>query len=168
MKTNRPKIEVPLEGLDIITDLLSLSVILIMLIYIGLSYSDLPEIIPSHFNAQGEVDGYANKMTIWLVPIVSVVLFVGMYILNKYPHYHNYMVNITEDNALKNYRFSTRIVRFTSLFVMITFAFVAYTMIEVAKGHNFKIGSWFLPIIIGLSIILPIVIFIYHKKINAS
>ncbi|MEY8848915.1 DUF1648 domain-containing protein [Psychroserpens sp. XS_ASV72] len=168
MKTNRPKIIVPREGMDTIVDLLSLSILILTFVYVGLNYSELPEIIPSHFNAKGKVDGYSEKILIWLVPIIAMVLFIGMFIINKYPHHHNYMVNITEDNALKNYRFSTRIIRFTNLFVMLTFAFIAYSMIQAANGQSIAIGSWVLPIIIGFTIILPIVIFVNYKKINKS
>ncbi len=166
MKSNRPKIKVPFETVDIIVELISVTLLIGMLVYVAISYSDLPEIIPSHFNAQGEVDGYSKKMMIWLLPVIGAVLYVGLFILNKYPHIHNYMVNITEENALKNYRFSTRIVRITNLFVIITFAIVVYAMIQSAHGHHIEFGSWFLPFVIGFSVILPIFIFIYQKKIN--
>ena len=78
------------------------------------------------------------------------------------------MVNITEDNALKNYRFSTRILRFTNLFVAIIFAFIQYMMVEQGKGNDIGLGSWFTPVIIIVSIILPIFIVIYQQKINKS
>lgn len=166
MKTGRPKIKIPLQPLDIIIDMTSVTLLILMVVYIVMSYGELPDIIPSHFNAKGEVDGHSDKSQLWLLPSVGIALFIGLFILNKYPHYHNYMVNITEDNALKNYRFSTRIVRFTNLFMSLIFVMISYTMIESAKGESFKLGSWFLPFIIGFSILLPIGILIYNNKIN--
>ena len=166
MKTGRPKIKVPLEGLDVIIDLLSVAVLILMIIYAIMSYSELPETIPSHFNAKGEVDGYSEKSMFWLLPTIGFVLFIGLYIINKYPHLHNYMINITEDNALKNYRLSTRIVRFTNLFIMLIFGFITFTIAQSAKGNTSNLDSWILPFIIGISIILPITILIYQKKIN--
>ncbi len=168
MNSNRPKINVPLEGLDIILDILSATLLLLMVIYTVMSYSELPEIIPSHFDANGKVDGYSNKTFLWLLPGLGLVTLVGLFVLNKYPHIHNYMVNITEDNALKNYRLSTRIVRFTNLFTMLTFAIIVYAMVESAKGKTFNFGSWFMYTIIGLSIIAPIGILYYSRKINKS
>lgn len=166
LKTGRPKITVPLEGLDIVLDILSATVLILLIAYTVLSYSELPDTIPSHFNIKGEVDGYSNKSMLWLLPAFGVVLFFGLYIMNKFPHLHNYMVNITEENALKNYRFSTRIVRFANLFVMFIFGVIAYSIVETSKGHINTIDSWFLPLVIGISIALPIIIFIYQKKIN--
>lgn len=166
MKTGRPKINVPLEGFDIILDLLSATILILLIVYAIISYSELPDTIPSHFNAKGEVDAYSNKSILWLLPGLSVILFFGLYVLNKYPHIHNYMVNITEENALKNYRLSTRIVRFTNLFVMVIFGIVMHSIIESAKNNNSNMNNWILPFIIGFSTLLPIAILIYQKKIN--
>ena len=166
MKTDRPKIKVPLEGLDIVLDILSATLLILLIAYAVISYSELPDVIPSHFNAKGEVDGYSEKIMLWLLPALGVVLFFGLYIINKFPHIHNYMVNITEDNALKNYRLSTRIVRFTNLFIMFIFGLIYYSIVESAKSNNSNLDRWILPLVIGMSIILPIAILVYQKKIN--
>ncbi|MBO6606058.1 DUF1648 domain-containing protein [Psychroserpens sp.] len=168
MKTNRPKIQVPLQGLDIILDMLSVTLLLLMIIFTIMSYSDLPETIPSHFDSNGNVDGYSSKTFLWLLPAIGLVTLIGLIFLNKYPHMHNYMVNITEENALRNYRLSTRIIRFTNLFTMLVFAIIVYAMIESAKGHTFNFGSWFIYIILGLSILAPVGILFYSRKINKS
>ena len=166
MKTGRPKIKVPLEGLDIVLDILSATLLVLLIAYTIISYPELPDTIPSHFNAKGEVDGYSEKSMLWSLPIISIVLFIGLFFVNKYPHLHNYMVNITEENALKNYRFSTRIIRFTNLFIMILFGVITFSIIESAHGNTSKLDGWILPFVIGFSTILPIAIFIYQKNIN--
>ncbi|WP_460218122.1 DUF1648 domain-containing protein [Psychroserpens sp. MEBiC05023] len=166
MTTNRPKIKVPLQALDIILDLISITLLILMLAYVIMSYADLPETIPSHFNGKGEVDGYSDKSMLWLLPGLGIVMYIGLFILNKYPHIHNYMVNITEDNALKNYRFSTRIVRITNVFVVALFSFISYSMIQGAKHEHFELGNWFLITVISFCVLLPVGIFIYHRKIN--
>ena len=74
MKTGRPKIKVPLEGVDIILDILSATVLILLTAYTVISYSELPETIPSHFNAYGEADAYSNKRMIWLLPALSLSL----------------------------------------------------------------------------------------------
>jgi uncharacterized membrane protein len=166
MKTGRPKIKVPLEALDIILDMLAATLLILLIAYAVISYSELPETIPSHFNAKGEVDGYSEKSMFWMLPTISLILFIGLNVINKYPHLHNYMVNITEENALKNYRFSTRIVRFTNLFIMLLFGVITFSIVESAKDNTSNLDSWILPFVIGFSILLPIAILIYQKKIN--
>ncbi|MEM5565553.1 DUF1648 domain-containing protein [Psychroserpens sp. AS72] len=166
MKTNRPKVKVPFEPLDIVVDLISVTLYILMIVYTVINYGDLADTIPTHFNGKGEADGFGDKVYVWILPIIGVFTFVLLFVLNKYPHIHNYMVNITEENALKNYRFSTRIIRFTNLFVAIIFACIQYMMVEQGKGNTTEFGSWFLYSIIGISVILPIFLFIYQRKIN--
>jgi uncharacterized membrane protein len=168
MKTNRPKIEVPFEPLDIVVDLISVTLYILMIVYTAINYGDLAATIPTHFNASGEADSFGDKIHVWLLPVIGILTFVLLFVLNKHPHIHNYSVNITEDNVVKNYRFSTRIVRFTNLFVAILFACIQYMMVEHGKGNAIGLGSWFTPTIIGISIILPIFIILYQRKINKS
>jgi uncharacterized membrane protein len=168
MSNKRPRIKVPFESIDIIMEGISISLILLMVIYAAMEYTNLPESIPTHFNAKGEPDDYSNKTTIWLLPIIATVTYIGLFIINKYPHIHNYMVNITEENALKNYRFSTRIVRIVNLLTIVLFTYITYHIIQSAKGTQIELGSLFLPIVIGCSVILPIGILIYMKKLNKN
>ena len=79
-----------------------------------------------------------------------------------------YAIRILLENALRNYRLSTRIVRFTNLFTMLIFALIVYNVIESAKGMTTDFGSWFIYTIVGLSIIAPVGMIYYSKKINKS
>ena len=168
MNNGRPKIKVPFEGIDIFLELVSITMLLLMWIYLIIEYPDLPETIASHFNAKGEADNYSNKSYIWFLPIIATGVYIGLFILNKHPHAHNYMVNITEENALKNYRFSTRIVRITNTLTVIMFTYIIYYIIQSAKESELQFSSWFVPIVIVCSLLLPIGIYLYYRKINKS
>ncbi|MEZ4793196.1 MAG: DUF1648 domain-containing protein [Gelidibacter sp.] len=168
MNTNRPKIKVPLEPIDIVAECLSASLLILLIIYTFLVYGDIPETIPTHFNFKGEADGFGSKYTMWLLPGIGVLMYVGFSILNRFPHLHNYMVNITEENALKNYRFSTRILRFVTVFVMLLFVYIQYTIVSHVNGKTVAFSTWFVPMVIGISFLLPIFIFIHFRKINNS
>lgn len=166
MYPNRPKIKVAYKPLDIIIESTAISLFIFLIIYTIIMYQGLPDTIPTHFNFKGEVDNYGNKSTLFLLPIIGVATYILLFVVNRYPHIHNYMVDITEENALKNYRFSTRIVRYTNLFVALVFAIIQYTLIQSAMGTSVSIGNWLLPIIIGASIIIPVILIIYQYKMN--
>ena len=166
LKNSRPKIKVPYQFFDIILECVSITLILLLWLYLFSEYSSLPDTIASHYNSAGEPNDYSNKTFIWILPSIATLLYVGLFILNRFPHLHNYMVNITEENALKNYRFSTRIVRITYTLCAALIAYITYHIIEGAKGEVLKLGSWFLPIVLGASILLPVIIFIFYRKIN--
>jgi uncharacterized membrane protein len=137
-----------------------------MLGYTIYEYNTLPETIPTHFNAKGEADDFSSKKMLWLVPTIAIIMYIGIFIINLYPHKHNYMVNITKENAYRNYRFSTRMVRFINLFSMAILSIVTFKIVTSAKRESANLESWFLPLIIIISILLPIVILLYQKRIN--
>ena len=168
MKSKRPKIKVPFQSIDIVLECISIILILLMWLYILTEYPSLPETVASHFNANGEPNDYSSKTFLLFIPLIATLLYLGLFILNRYPHLHNYLVNITEENAQKNYRFSTRIVRIVNMFCMGIFTYISYQIIESTKGQSFLIGTWFLPTIISVSVLLPIFVLIYFRKINKS
>ena len=166
MKTERPRIKVPYEAIDIIIEFISITLLVLMWSYCIVNYADLPDTIATHFDGSGNPDGFGSKQSIWLIPAIAIVLYIGMFIINKYPHIHNYMVNINEENALKNYRFSTRLLRVVNLLSMLLMAYITYMIIASAHGEKLIMGSWFIPIVIGSSIILPIILIMYMKILN--
>ena len=166
ISTNRPKIDVPKEPIDLIIDLSSATILILIIVYTLIVYPELRETIPIHFDGSGQADGFGDKSTLWLLPGIAIVLFLGLFILNRYPHLHNYMVNITPENALKNYTFSTRVLRIVNLLCAILFAFIQYKMIAGAQEKAAELGSWFLPIVIGTSVLLPIILIYYQNKLN--
>ncbi|MBF6608342.1 MAG: DUF1648 domain-containing protein [Flavobacterium sp.] len=57
---------------------LFISAIILLVAQSGITihhYSSLPEIIPIHYNALGEVDGFGNKIHILILPLVTTLLF---------------------------------------------------------------------------------------------
>ena len=166
MNTKRPRIKVPFETVDIIIEFISITLLILMWSYCFVNYKELPDTIATHFNAIGEADGFGSKHTIWIIPSIATVMYIGLFVLNKYPHTHNYMVNINEENALKNYRFSTRTLRIVNFLCVVLMAYITYMIVESAYGKQFNLGTWFVPIVIGVSIILPIVLIVYMRKLN--
>jgi uncharacterized membrane protein len=166
MSNKRPKIKVPLEPLDIITEIITISLLASLIIYTVMVYQEMPDTIPIHLNANGGANGFSNKITLFMLPMIGIPLYILLFVLNKYPHIHNYMANITEENALKNYRFSTRVVRFTNLFVVVIFVLLQYMMVQSARGITFSFGNWFTPIILVISFMIPIVLILYQSQMN--
>ena len=68
------------------------SIIVTILTFIAsaIVYPHLPEIIPTHWNAMGVVDGYGDKISIFLFPAISLSMVLLLYYLPKFdPKGHN-------------------------------------------------------------------------------
>ena len=124
-----------------------------------LNYQNLPDTIPTHYNGAGVADGFGDKWMILTLPLVATVLFVGLTILNKFPHIFNYPTAITADNALRQYTNATRLIRYLKVIIAVIFGLIAFLTIRHANGQTDGLGIWFLPLTMGL-IFMPLIHFL--------
>ena len=129
-KSNRPIIKIELTIVDKIIEAIALLVLASTIILVAYYYNKLPGIIPTHFDFSGKVDDYGSKSSIFTLPILSTLLYIGLTVLNKYPQTFNYLGEITLDNAESQYRFATRFLRVLKLIVMITFLIIILSIVR--------------------------------------
>ena len=151
----RPDIKIKLGTIDIFTEILGICAILIL---VGLPlyyYGELPDRIPSHYGPDGKPDDYSGKGILWLLPVIGVILFLGMQILNRYPRSFNYPKKITEDNARHMYGMATKMIRMMNTVIACAFAYIMYATIQTALGNQEGLNSYFtltfLVVILGMS-----------------
>lgn len=147
MTSKRPKIEVPKRPLDKSLDLLGFGAILFMLLSGVLNYGDLPDSIPTKFGFDGEPTQWSPKPMLWLLPIIGIMTWSGMYLLNKAPHIFNYLNPITPENALHQYTTATRFLRYLNTGIAVMFSFLFHSMIQAGLGESNGLSVWFLPVI---------------------
>ncbi|WP_261510042.1 DUF1648 domain-containing protein [Chryseobacterium paludis] len=68
--------------------LLIVSIILLISIWVftGMKYAGLPDIIPTHFDAQGNINGYDHKKMIWVAPSISTFVFLILVGVTRNPN----------------------------------------------------------------------------------
>lgn len=154
----RPKIKLSLTTADKLVELLGMFSIVAIWILVINSYGKLPDTIPVHYDLNGKVDRISGKENIFALPIVATILFLGLTILNRFPHHFNYLNKITEETAHRQYTNATKFVRFLKLIVVIIFGLIVWKTIQNAQGTADGLGMWFLPIIIA-PVIIPLIIF---------
>ena len=160
----RPRIKLQLNQTDKILEIVGwISVVGIWALPL-INYSILPEIIPIHFNDAGKADGFGNKTQIFVLPIISTLLFIGLTTLNKHPHMFNYTSQITKENAVHQYTNATRMMRVLKLVIVLLFGLIIFKTIENVNGNADGLGTWFLPFTIGLFISLTIYFLIISMK----
>lgn len=158
----RPKINIELTTSDKIFEAIGWMALAILWGLTLWNYSRLPETIPVHFNILGEPDGFGSKKTLLMFPIIGTVLFLGMTILNKFPHVFNYPTKITEENALRQYTGATRMVRYLKFAVILIFSIIVFKTLKTLEGKSSGLGPWFLPLTAGL-IFIPLTFFLVNS-----
>lgn len=159
----RPRIKIELTVVDKIIELISWVLLIGIWILTITNYQNLPETIPIHFDSKGVADGFGNKSMLFHLPIVATVIFIGLTILNKLPHTFNYLQEITIENAFKQYRIATRMMRVLKLIIVLIFGLISYQVIKHAAGEIEGLGSWFLTFVL-ISIFVPTIYFMIKSS----
>ena len=156
LKEKPPKLKIELEPFDWILEGIGI-VAVVCLIALPFVYMDeLPDQIPQHFDIHGQVDKYGGKGMLWFLPILGVVLYGGMVLLNRFPHVFNYPVKITHENTLRQYTMATRLIRQINTLIVVFFLVLSYQTIQISLGNQGSMSSWFvigfLALIFGITI----------------
>ena len=138
--SDRPRLKIELTTLDKIMEISGWIFIIALWSMTIISYNQLPDVIPTHFNLKGEVNGYGEKWMIWLLASLATILFLAMSYLNKFPHRFNYLTVITKDNALRQYTIATRMIRFLKILMVAIFLLTTYQTIKQSNKNTDDLG----------------------------
>lgn len=165
MYNQRPKLNIKLNPIDYTLEVSGALILAALWLWTIYGYGDLPDSIPVHFNAAGNPDRYGGKATLFVLPVIAAFLYAGLSILAKYPHIFNYPTAITAENALKQYKGATRLLRYLKTAIVVIFAMIAFHTNELAAGRETSLGALFLPLIIGF-ILVPSLLYAYFAYRN--
>ena len=158
----RPKTKIERTPSDNILEIMGWVALVGLWILILVNYSNLPDIIPTHFNGAGKVDNYGGKATLFMLPIIATLAYIGLTVLNNYPHIFNYPAKVTAENALRLYSNATRMIRYLKFVIVLVFTLIVFMTLRTAAGESEGLGAWFLPFTFGL-IFIPLGIFVVQS-----
>lgn len=136
LHSDRPRIKLEYTLTDRLIEIIGWGVLLVIWVLVISTYSNLPDTIPVHYNALGEVDGYGAKSEIWILPVVGSIVYIGITVLNKFPHIFNYLTKITDENALLQYTLATKLLRYLKLFIVFLFGYLILKTILFSTGET--------------------------------
>lgn len=151
-KSERPKFQIPLQPMDYVLEVLAILGLIFLFGSSAFYYSELPEQIPTHFGPNGAPDGFGSKTTLWLLPVIGLLIYSFMTVINRRPEGFNYLVKITPENAERQYTLATRMVRRLKTFVVLLFAYLAWRTISIANGEADSLHWWLLPVVMGATL----------------
>lgn len=124
------------------------------------NYAGAPDMVPSHYNAAGEVDGYAGKGILLFVPIVTLLLYAGMTVVAFFPRAWNYPGKIKPEKLPLAEHYARWLLMGTKL--LITALFI-YTQCCTLSGGN-HVSPLVMGLLIGAMFVLIIWLFVLIRK----
>jgi uncharacterized membrane protein len=142
----KPKLSINTSKSGKIFNFIGLLLFFISIFYLISRWNVLPEQVPIHYNASGAADDWGAKGFIFLPLGIGITLWIGIYILEKYPHLHNNSF-ITAENVERQYRNSSLMLNFLKNELLLLFSFNSFNDVHVAVGNESLLGVWELPIV---------------------
>lgn len=160
----KPKIKIQLKPLDYLLDIGGWLGVLFLFLIPAYYYSQLPDLIPSHFGLDGTPDRFSSKTHLWIVPVIAALMFLGLFLLSRIPHLYNYPVAITEENAVRKYHQASRLIRWTNALLVFTFLYINQATIHTALGNQEGFSVWFVPATLTLGLISGLFAVIFFAR----
>ena len=160
----RPRIKIDLTAVDYIVEIVSLLSILGAIALYVIYWIKAPDTVPIHYNIYGEADGYGSKSEMLILPICTVLFYVGLTILNKYPHIFNFPTAVTEENVLSLYKIATRGIRWMKLLCCLLFTYMIWHEVRIIINQEVPKLDGFSWIFIACIAIFPIILIVKMTK----
>jgi uncharacterized membrane protein len=100
----RPILKLPYQTGDYLAEILALIGLIAQGVINDVVYPGLPQTIPTHVGFDGTANAYGDKATILIVPAGTIVLYLVLLLVSRFPQAFNLPIAITETNAERQYR----------------------------------------------------------------
>ncbi|MGG0670711.1 DUF1648 domain-containing protein [Lederbergia citrisecunda] len=142
---NKPVLDIPKTLFEKLLDSITAIVYLAGIVYTIVIWSQLPDQVPAHYNAAGDVNRWGSKWELILLPVIAALLAIFMSFLEKHPEWHNYM-KLNENNIEFQYKNSRMLLNVLKNECVLLFVFLTYSTEQVALGNIDSLGIVFLPV----------------------
>lgn len=127
-------------------------------------YHQLPEEIPSHYNAKGEPDAFSDKGSIWILPIIGTAVFLFLHVLSNAKLFRiNVGKKLSPEEEAHQVLQGKKMLSAFKVIIPLAFWYINFKTIKTALGESDGLGIGFL-IIFLISVFGVIFFYSYQKR----
>ena len=151
--------EIKHNKLDTIAEVFCMILLIVTTLYTIYMYIQLPEKIPIHYNAAGVIDRYGNKLEIFILLIVTWVMYIGLSLVTRVPQFWNTGVSVTAENKDRVYRILKNMLKIINIEINVIFCYLIYNTTTL-----YDLPKWFVPVFLVLLFSTMLISFIVLIK----
>ena len=151
--------EIKHNKLDTIAEVFCMILLIVTTLYAIYMYIQLPEKIPIHYNAAGVIDRYGNKLEIFILLIVTWVMYIGLSLVTRVPQFWNTGVSVTAENKDRVYRILKNMLKIIKMEIIVIFCYLIYNTTTL-----YDLPKWFVPVFLVLLFSTMLISFIVLIK----
>ncbi|MEN6420027.1 MAG: DUF1648 domain-containing protein [Clostridiaceae bacterium] len=128
-----------------ITEALSLILMIGTIVYLIVMWKSIPDTIPAHYNAAGEVNRWGDKSELIFLPILGGMLYFLITLIQQFPAAWNTAVTVTEQNRERVYQILGNLIGTTKLMMLAVFS-----SLTVLSSLGLSLPIWYLGVFLVL------------------
>jgi len=149
--------------LQLALEIVALLLLVGMITFVDIQWNQLPQQIPSHYNAMGEIDSWGSKTQVLFMPVLSILLYVLIAAVSFFPKIWNVPTKVTNENKEIVYRYTKNLLLAIKVEMMCAFSTITY-YIASAK----QLPVIFLPVFLIIAIGTPIFYTVRISQLGAK
>ena len=138
-----------------ILEAIALACLFAMFVYVAIHWNDLPNDVPRHFGLKGGADRWGAKTGLLILPCVALVLYILLTIQSRFPGSMKLRFGIDRNDPAV-VRIVTEMLSVVKVIVVVTFAYIVWVSIQLARGRTRGLGVTFMPIAVGAAALTPL------------
>ena len=128
---------------DNILNIFSLIILVSTILFLIITWSKIPDTIPMHYDSAGNIDRFGSKLEILVLPIIILIVYTFITIIEKFPEAWNTGIKVTEENKERVYSTLLHLIS-TIKFIMV--GMVAYLTVHTAL--SLELSAWVTPVFV--------------------
>jgi uncharacterized membrane protein len=154
----RPELNIPVSVAGRLTEAACGGLLLAMVIASMMVYTSLPEAVPMHFDASGNVTKTGAPASFLGLPFLALLLFVVLSWLQTKPHWYNYAEAVTVENAFSIYSSGVRFMRGIKCFIVALFSLIQWQIWSTSTGGA-QLPHWIIAV--SAAVVPPILVVLF-------
>ncbi|MGA2370098.1 MAG: DUF1648 domain-containing protein [Candidatus Korobacteraceae bacterium] len=141
-------------------DAIAIIGLIFMVVSIGIFWSQLPALVPTHFGASGSPNSYGSKISIWMLPIVGFLLYCFLTLLSLIPMRFTFSSKaVAEQSGQQLQPVTLEFVGWLKAEAVWTFAWLNWTTLQISLGRSSGLSPAFPVVTLG-AVVITIAVFL--------
>jgi uncharacterized membrane protein len=129
------KLKIPRTPFERVLQVIAAASVVALLIFVRSVWSQLPETVPTHFGVGGSPDAWGSRDKLLALPILAVLIFLVLSVVEVFPQTYNYPVSVTAEKLRELYQRGRQLILIVKVIVILSLAFIVYASVKIALGQ---------------------------------
>lgn len=146
---------------QLIIELITILLLVAMVVNLKLSWNNITDQVPGHYNISGEIDRWGSKPELLTVPILCGVLYILLSLVSLFPSLWNLPGSINDGNRTKVLGSIKNMMSIMKMEMVLCFVYISYRSVKMEA-----LSPYFTMVCLGVLVLTIVYYFIKTVKVS--